>query len=288
MLFKNQVLSDELKENGYVVIPFLNAAELTGLNNFYSTVHGGEDPPNFTEDIHMTTWCSDGDYKRKISAGLADIFSEASERFFQNYRRLNNVFIIKKSGKQTTFKVHQDWNVVDETKHESVNVWVPLHDVDKESGALWVVKKSHKINRPVRGAGYLFPEYGAHFNALEEQAVSVKLKAGEAIVFYHSMIHGSPPNTVGVNRKAACFTLLQKDVPLCIYFQPSAGEPLGQYEPEDEFIYNYTNLRSESTQKPPAEKPVKVLPSYENKKVEMSELEPFLKKKKRWFDFFKG
>src|SRR4051812_30581600 len=103
MLFKDQVLSDELRNNGYLVIPFLNPDDVLKLNEFYSAVHNGEDPPNFTEDIHMTTWCSDGDYKRKVSSGLKEIFTEASERFFQNYRRLNNVFIVKKSGRQTNF-----------------------------------------------------------------------------------------------------------------------------------------------------------------------------------------
>jgi hypothetical protein len=288
MLFKSQALRDELKENGYVVIPFLEAEELKKLNDFYTSVHGGDNPPNFTEDIHMTTWCSDPGYKRAIAAGLMDIFTNASDRFFQNYRRLNNVFIVKKSGKQTNFKVHQDWNVVDETRHESVNVWVPLHDVNEQSGALWLLKKSHKINRHIRGAGYLFPEYGPHLQVLQEKAISVKLKAGEAIVFYHSMIHGSPPNLAGSNRKAACFTVLQKNTPLCIYYQPSADAPLQQYEPEDEFMYNYINLRRDSSQQPPAEQPVRTGPSYENKKVELKELIPFLKEKKRWFGLFRS
>ncbi|PBQ30964.1 hypothetical protein CNR22_03995 [Sphingobacteriaceae bacterium] len=288
MLFKDQSLSDELRNNGYVVIPFLNPADILKLNEFYSTLHNGDDPPNFTEDIHMTTWCSDSEYKKKVSSGLSDIFTGASDRFFQNYRRLNNVFIVKKSGKQTTFKVHQDWNVVDETKHESVNVWVPLHDVNEQSGALWVLKKSHKIGRHIRGSGYLFPEYGPHLQALQDKAISVKLKAGEAIVFYHSVIHGSPPNMASFNRKAACFTVLQKETPLCIYYQPSAGEPLKQYEPDDDFIYNYANLRRDSTTQPPAEQPVKTVRSYENKAVELKELLPFLKEKKRWFDIFRS
>ena len=287
MLFKDKALSDELRENGYVVIPFLNDSEIADLNKFYSDVHNGENPPNFNEDIHMTTWCSDGEYKQKIATNLMNLFADASERFFQKFRRLNNVFIIKKSGNQTTFKVHQDWNVVDETKYESVNVWVPLHDVDEQSGALWVLKKSHNINRKIRGAGYLFPEYGQHNNVLEEKAVSVKLKAGQAIVFYHSVIHGSPPNTSGHNRKAACFTVVPKEAPLCIYFQPSANEPLKRFEPHDGFIYNYAHLRVESTKKSPAETPVKILPSYINKPVELNELKPFLNSKKRWFEFFR-
>lgn len=287
MLLKDKSLQDELQKNGFVVIPFLDSKETEALNSFYDDIHQGAEPPNFLDNIHMTTWCKEADYKAKVSENLKTIFEAASNRFFQNYRRLNNVFIVKRSGRQTTFKVHQDWSIVDENKYESVNVWVPLHDVDVNSGALWVLKGSHQINRKVRGAGYLFPDYGPFFTELEKKAISVKLNAGQAIVFYHSVIHGSPPNIATGLRKAACFSVIPKEAPLCIYFQPSAGDQLKQYEPDDEFVYKYDQLRTESLTKPPAGQPVNVLPAFENKKVMSEELAPFLKTKTSLLSFFR-
>jgi len=287
MLLKDNHLQQELKNNGFVILPFLNAQELQQLNDFYAGVHGNEEPPLFIEDIHMTTWCSDAGYKQSISDNLTTIFAQASNRFFQNYRRLNNVFIVKRSGRQTSFKVHQDWNIVDENLYESVNVWVPLHDVSEDSGALWVLKGSHNIQRKVRGAGYLFPDYGPHLAELEKKAISVNLKAGEAIVFYHSVIHGSPPNLSGALRRAACFSVIPKQAPLCIYFQPTANHALEQHEPPDGFMFNYTHLRTETTQRAPSEQPVKQMPSFTNKKVELAELHPFLKEKRGIFSFFR-
>ncbi len=277
MLFKDVRLQKELEQNGFVIIPFLKMDEVNNLNSFYNEVHQRQEPPLFIENIHMTTWCEDLDYKLSISNGLTNLFSEASENYFKNYRRLNNVFIVKKSGQQTTFKVHQDWNVVDETKHQSVNVWVPLHNVDENTGALWVLKGSHKINRKIRGAGYLFPDYGAYTKALEKEAVSVKLKAGEAIVFYHSVIHGSPPNLSNKNREAACFSVIPKDAPLCIYFQPTKGAPLEIHQPEDDFMFRYNELRKEAHVIPPSSNVVKTLATYVNKSVELKELEVFTK-----------
>src|SRR5262245_50236475 len=118
MLLKDKAQQDELRENGYVIIPLLGAGELANLNEFYSEIHGNEEPPDFIDNIHMTSWCGDPGYKQNISAGLTKIFASPGEHFFTNYRRLNHVFIVKRSGQQTTFKVHQDWSVVDETKHE--------------------------------------------------------------------------------------------------------------------------------------------------------------------------
>jgi hypothetical protein len=214
------------------------------------------------------------------------LFAAPSEHYFKDYRRLNNVFIVKKNGRHTTFKVHQDWNVVDENKYESVNVWVPLHDVDAQSGALWVLKGSHLIDRKVRGAGYLFPDYGQFYPELEKQAISVKLKAGEAVIFYHSIIHGSPPNLSQTYRKAACFSVIPNDAPLCIYFQQKAGEPLKCYEPADDFMYQYEHLRTETFHRPPAPEPGQVMESYVNRKVDISELQRFMKRRMSMFSFF--
>lgn len=288
MLFKDKTRQAELEENGFVIIPFLDEAELGHLNQFYATVHDNAEPPGFIDHIHMTTWCADSDYKKKISSGLTEVFTNACEAYFKNYRRLNHVFIIKKNQQQSVFKVHQDWNVIDETKYQSVNVWVPLHDVDETSGALWILKGSHRINRKVRGAGYLFPEYGPYFDKLEKAAVSVKLKAGEAIVFYHSVIHGSPPNISERNRLAACFSVIPKEAPLCIYFQKNETDQLEQHEPDDDFIYKYNHLRSESSLIPPTQKPVLLHAPFINKKVSEAEINLFIRPKQSFFSkFFK-
>jgi len=280
MLFKDSQKQKELEKNGYVVIPFLTTQDVAELNQFYCEIHSGGSPPNFIEGIHMTTWCKDAEYKKKVSGYLENLLLKPTNDFFDHVRRLNHVFIVKKTGKDTTFKVHQDWNVVDESKYESVNVWVPLHDVDEHSGALWVLPGSHKIKRKIRGAGYLFPDYSPYFNELEKKSISVKLKAGEAIVFYHSIIHGSPPNLANNDRKAACFSVIPENAPLCIYFQPTANDSLEQYEPSDDFVFGYEYLRTESLTRPPANSPVKTTPPYLNNKVQFKEIQEFLNPQK--------
>jgi hypothetical protein len=287
MLLKDKILQSELEKNGFIVIPFLNDAEVKTLNIFNNTVHNNQEPPDFIDDIHMTTWCGSLDYKLNISKNLTQLFSEPCKRYFKPVRTLNHVFIVKKSGKQTTFKVHQDWNVIDETKYQSVNVWIPLHDVDETTGALWVLRNSHSLDRKVRGAGYLFPDYSEFMNELEKKAISVKLKAGEAIVFYHSVIHGSPPNLGNQSRKAACFSVIPKDAPLHIHYQPEKGLPLELHTPPDDFIFHYNHLRTETLLRPPSAKPVKILASFENKKVELKELKPFLENKMKFFSLWR-
>lgn len=286
-LFKDPELQEQINEKGFVTLPFIDESELEELRSFYNEIHPNGAPGKI-DGIHMTTWCEDHDYKMKVANRLNEIYRKPCEAVFQNYRRLNNVFIVKDSG-ETPFKVHQDWNVVDEKENFAINIWIPLHDITVNEGGLWVVEGSHKINRHVRGSAYLFPDYSEFLDKLEQSATSVSLKAGEAIIFYLNVIHGSPPNNGDKERIATCFSVIPDDAPLTIYFQKQAGDLLEVHEPDDDFMYNYKHLRTETFERGPTENPVAVFESYINERIEEFELRPFLTKnpsrKYRWWPF---
>ena len=279
-LLKDPALQATLDKEGYVTIPILDESKLTELNSFYNLIHPDGKAPGKIENIHMTTWCEDFEYKSRVGAFIKEAFKESLDKHFFDYRTLNEVFIVKDKGEATTFKVHQDWSVVDETSVPSVNVWMPLHDVDESSGALWTLPGSHKIERPIRGSGYLFPDYSPFFDELEESAVSVGLKAGHAIVFYLNAIHGSPPNVARDERRATCFTVIPEDAELTIYHQPKEGMPLERHNPPDDFMYRYKHLRTDTEKFGPTENPVEVGSTFVNEPVTEQEIGKFLKRNK--------
>jgi len=273
-LFKDKSLQEHIDEKGYVTLPFIGEDELDELRSFYKNIHPNGAPGKI-EGIHMTSWCEDYDYKISVAKRLSEIYQKPCEAIFEDYRTLNNVFIVKSSG-ETPFKVHQDWNVVDEVENFAINVWIPLHDITVNEGALWVIEGSHKIERHVRGSAYLFPNYAPFNDELENAAKSVSLKAGEAIVFYVNIIHGSPPNRGLNERIATCFAVIPKEAPLTIYFQKQEGDPLEIHSPSDNFMYEYKHLRTETFERAPTEKPVSVLESHINRPVQLSELARFI------------
>lgn len=285
-LFKNPEYQEQIDAKGFVTLPFIGEKELEELRSFYHEIHPNGAPGKI-DGIHMTTWCEDFEYKMRVANRLAEIYRKPCEDVFQDYRTLNNVFIVKDPG-ETPFKVHQDWNVVDEKENFAINVWIPLHDITLNEGGLWLVEGSHKIKRNVRGSAYLFPDYSEFLDELENAATSVNLKAGEAIIFYLNAIHGSPPNKGNVERIATCFSVIPKDAPLTIYFQKQAGDPLEVHEPSDDFMYRYKHLRTETFERAPTEKPVRKLRSFVNEPVSTHELS-FLfhahdrNKKKLWW-----
>ena len=289
-LFKDQNLQEQIDEKGFVTLPFIGESELEELRTFYNEIHPNGAPGKI-DGIHMTTWCEDFDYKMKVANRLSEIYKKPCAEVFEDYRTLNNVFIVKDTG-ETPFKVHQDWNVVDEKENFAINVWIPLHDITMNEGGLWVVEGSHKIDRHVRGSAYLFPDYSPFNDELENAAKSVSLKAGEAIIFYVNIIHGSPSNYGEQERIATCFSVIPKEASLNIFFQKKEGDPLEIHEPKDDFVYRYKHLRTETFERAPTEKPVAVLESYVNHPIRRGELDFAMsastKKKSFWKRLFQA
>ena len=177
-VFKNPEYAESLIKDGVVKIPFLSVEQLSELNDFYVEMHPNDDLPALYDGIHMTIWHSDLAYKLKVRDTIKQIISDAFEENFINYRALSQQFIIKKQGSETTFPIHQDWAIVDEEKYFSLNIWIPLHDVDERNGAMWIVKGSHKIGNTIRGAGILFPNYQPYLDELKPYMTSFNMKAG--------------------------------------------------------------------------------------------------------------
>jgi hypothetical protein len=182
----------------------------------------------------------------------------AAARTYKDFRMVSPVFIVKRKGADTTFPIHQDWNVVDETSHRAFNMWIPLHDVDEHNGALWIVKGSHKFPNHVRGPGYLFPKLYHLEDTIRPLMTPMKMKAGQALIFYHRVLHGSPPNQGETPRSVVAVSILPKAVPLHIFFQQDEKSPLRIYHPHDEFIYEFENVRDQTAFHPPSGEPVEV------------------------------
>jgi ectoine hydroxylase-related dioxygenase (phytanoyl-CoA dioxygenase family) len=271
-LFQNSATADTLRNEGVVHTPFLTPDELRSLQEYYAHLHGSNDPPTMYDGIHMTIWHSDTNYKLAVHNKLKEIFNAACERNFSNYRAISHQFIIKRKGEETTFPVHQDWSIVDESKYISLNIWIPLQDVNEKNGAMSIIKRSHNIDRKVRGAGYLFPNYHVVLDGIKPHLTSYNLKAGEALIFYHRTIHGSPPNLSDEPRVVVQLTVLPKEAPFEIYFQKNPGDKLQVHHPKDDFNFYYERIREDSETKPPTNSPTETREPFRMKEVTLNEV----------------
>lgn len=269
-LFQDDKLENELFDKGFINIPFLSDDELEELKGYYYGVHPNEklELEGTMHGIHMTTWSGNDGYKRLVKSFLANVFEKGASRLFNNHRLLNHVFIVKEGGDTTEFNIHQDWSVVDESVDYSVNIWVPLHDVTKDNGALWILPGSHRLDQPIRGAGCLFPDYMSQMEVLKDKVRCIEVKAGEALIFFHATIHGSPPNQSTERRAVACATAIYEDAALTTYFQRSEDSELEVYNPADDFMFTYSDIMNDASVVAPKAKLIEKRPSYTLKKLD--------------------
>jgi ectoine hydroxylase-related dioxygenase (phytanoyl-CoA dioxygenase family) len=114
---------------------------------------------------------------------------------------------------------HQDWPLQPFDRREAVNVWVALEDITIEQGALQVVSGSHRL-----GSLYM-PESFSEQPPLDKMLTDEDLEllwsladpsdtdregapvhqaefsAGDALIFYGSVLHGAPGNKTSRSRK---------------------------------------------------------------------------------------
>ncbi len=253
MLLKDVELEKQLRDKGYVVVPFFDEAVLAQIRTFYHTIHPSGIPPEMHNRVHMTIWCKDRDYKQNVRQFLKARFQSALDRYLISHRSMNHNFIIKLPGEESVFMTHQDWSVVDENIYESANVWVAIEDTTTENGTLCFHPGSHKNANKIRGGGALF----SPIDQVGTEFIDVPLKAGEAIIFYHSVFHGSKSNLSNAPRIVAYCGIVPEEAPLQIYFQKDKQSNIEIYEPEDNFAYEYLNAREDSMIMPPKGRLVK-------------------------------
>jgi cyclopropane fatty-acyl-phospholipid synthase-like methyltransferase len=199
--FKDSGLNAEIEENGFAIVPFAGAEELREIADFYHSL-----PKVDAKGTYVTMFHPAYDYRKKVDLKIKELFEEKATALLPGYEALFANFMVKESGQEGYFPVHQDWTYVDETRFASYALWIPTQDVNIDNGALHVVRGSHRLLTALRGPNVHEPF--AHLSDVirEKYSEPIHLKAGEALVWDHRLIHFSLPNTMPVARLA--FTLI--------------------------------------------------------------------------------
>jgi hypothetical protein len=236
-VFKDDKLNRQLAEKGYVVIPFLSADDIRQLRAYYDAL-----PKSDAKGTHVTMFNPDEDYRTGIDKHIKQICEEKAKALFNNYRALYSNYMVKEPGPEGDFPVHQDWTYVDESKHQSIAIWSPLHEVNKDNGALQVVSGSHKFITEWRGpyVDFVFSEIA---NEIKQQySEVVELKAGEALLWDHRLIHFSLPNKSNNPRVAITLIMVPEEAEVyhCYRNLELPGNKIEKYIVDTPFYMNYT------------------------------------------------
>jgi ectoine hydroxylase-related dioxygenase (phytanoyl-CoA dioxygenase family) len=237
-----------LSEFGYTIIDFLNQDELTTLLN-QTQRDLNKLNLNFTNGIHMTTWIADNNLKYSVKKEIEQNIKLPCDRIFENYQLSNPTYIIKKKHKVSNFPVHQDWSFVDETKNEALNLWIALQDTNEHNGGLQVIKGSHRLKNYIRPTNC--PSNFENFSdKLNKFLTPINLKAGQAILFYYSIIHGSTSNHSIKPRMIISATVLPKHAEIILNYYDREFNQLKQYKMPNDFLYALNDVRNSAKEEP--------------------------------------
>lgn len=227
-ILKNELLDKELKENGYVVIPFLNHEEQAGLLNVFDTI-----PKEEIRHFYATAHSPDLAFRNRMSQAIKQGMKRSLEEWMVECDALGGSFIVKAPGGSDVLQPHQDWNIVNEDYFRSFNVWIPLVDLNESNGTILVMPGSHKWVRSYRHSSIPCAFEQVHLLLLQHM-IPLYLKAGEALIYDHALLHASQPNKSNQMRIACASGVKPAEAEMFFYWNNNGT--IEKYHSSPEFF----------------------------------------------------
>ena len=220
-LFQSDRLQRDFEADGFVTLPLLDAAELAAVTRHCESVTAGRLDRSANRGLYLSLIDEDEARRTTIMQEVHGLIANGLSRALHPCRLILGTYIIKPAGAPHTLP-HQDPSMTDAHSGTDVTLtaWIALRDVNVETGALGIIKASHRFSPRVIGTP--IPAFRTisqgHEAMLFRYLEFVPLKAGEAVLFDTRCIHGAMPNTTSEPRPVVAVRITAKDVPLYQFF----------------------------------------------------------------------
>lgn len=235
---KDVALEDKLYSTGFATVGMLSPDEVEKLQSLYLTLHSISRPDGCMFSSHHSV---DIEYRAKVESGMQLVLKPLQDNLFNDYKVALNSFLVKVSGPESAFALHQDHSAVDELQHSGITMWIPLQDTDAVNGCLWVIPQSHKMFSPYRGVGIPDPFDGIMDEALH-YLVPIELKKGEILLFDNRTIHCSLENTSGADRIAVVSNIIPPEAKIVTCYRKNEKDSIELYEHDMDYTRKYDSF----------------------------------------------
>lgn len=227
-ILKNEESDFRLAKVGYVTFPLLKESDIEALLNYYDSFQKIE-----LNHFYSSTHSPDFEFRKKTSDFIKNTISPLLPDVLKGYTLLGGAFVVKPANGKGILQPHQDWNLVDESKLRSYNLWIPLVDVSIENGAVFVLPESHKKEQSFRGPG--IPSAFKNLeNELWGNLIPLPMKSGEALLYDHALLHGSPANKTELARIGIVCGIININAEMQLYFKNN--ESIQAYKVDELFF----------------------------------------------------
>lgn len=216
--FKNNAFEQDFCNKGYLYIPdFLSPDRMKELLSLYKSLH-----TDLTVDAGM--WNSlynlNKEDSTRVSNRILSILRPELDNILENYAAPVASFMSKNANNLGICDLHRDFSILDETRFEYRNVWVPLVDINIDNGALYALPGSHRLfNYPL--PMFCKWPYTNLQNSLFKKVEIFNVKAGDLVVYADRTLHGSFLNRSTKSRPVVHMGILHPDYELAYYFMDS-------------------------------------------------------------------
>ncbi len=123
------IVQSELDHLGSSKVVALDAGQLAELREFYDSHCVG-----FSSGFHADMFSSDLSYRQSVFETISRTLMPVLNQILPGYEICIANFIVKEAGADSSeVGLHQDWSIVDATRHRSVNIFIPLTDVNSRT-----------------------------------------------------------------------------------------------------------------------------------------------------------
>ncbi len=211
---KNQLIKDQdyeqaLNEMGFCVATIFTAAQIDQIKNLYEQYSIS----NKVSGLIASHSKTGPEHSLQISNSIKEVLMPSLEEWFRDFNFFLGGFMVKEANTSSEFPLHQDWNILDETKYTSYQIWIPLELSSPYNGGIFVLPGSHRFFENNRSGSYGMPRVDTD-DKLRELTVNMIIPPGSALVYHNSIFHASYPNKTNTDRVSVIINVYQKDATL--------------------------------------------------------------------------
>ena len=233
MIFQDAGHQASYERDGYVLVDALDAQEVAGLLKEFQRLTAW-----FEQGFLSSICVAEPGYKQAVDALLEPVGQRILARYMRDYVAVVSTFMAKGAGDDSAMYPHQDWTLVDETRHASFNIWIPLVDTTPHNGALSIMRGGHKLPFTLRGS--CVPDALTDKSAfMPDRLTTLRMKAGQALIYDHRCIHASAPNRSGQVRPACAISVAPRQAELVHYFYRADVDLLQRYRADKAFFFGH-------------------------------------------------
>lgn len=245
---KNHELRKQIHEQGFSVQNLIPESAIQQLKDLFYEYHKLE---NEKGGVFFSIFSQNIDYRKAIHDKIYEIIHPIIDPLFQDYKIVLNSFVVKVSGPDSEFYIHQDTTSLDESKYSALTLWIPLHNVNTNNGCLGLVPYSKHFFSPYRSISFPAPYEGIR-ETIKNYLKPIEMTKGEMLLFDNRTLHHSYRNLSGKPRISVICGLFPKDARIISCTKPKYefGGKFEVIEHEDNYLLTGKNFLKDNDKRP--------------------------------------